>query len=266
MKYILDHDFHIHSQLSLCSSDPLQSTENILEYAKKNNFKSICLTDHFWDERIECPSEWYGKQDTKHIKESLPLPQDENVKFHFGCETEMDKKGDIAISEEMIAELEFVIVPTTHLHMMGLTIGEEDDSIEGRRNVYIKRFEKLLEKDLPFHKIGIAHLTCGLIVPNNINGLVEVLDGVTDRQFNELFSESARKGLGIELNFNIKKYNDCQLESVLRPYRIAKEKGCKFYFGSDSHHPVDFKDQKENFQSIAEALDLNETDKFNPFG
>ncbi len=265
MNYIIDHDFHIHSQLSLCSSDPAQNTDAILQYAKKNNFKHICLTDHYWDERISCPSNWYAEQNTEHIKKALPLPQDEKVKFHFGCETEMDKEYNIAISNEMIEKLEFVIIPTTHLHMMGLTLCEKDDSIDGRRKVYLKRFEKLLEKNLPFNKIGIAHLTCSLIEPKDFSGHIKVLDGITDRQFEELFAESARKGLGIELNFDIQKYCDGDLQSVLRPYRIAKEKGCKFYFGSDAHHPAGFENIAENFTAIAQALHLEEKDKFNPF-
>ena len=32
----LDHDLHIHSQLSLCSSDPAQTPARILQYAKEN--------------------------------------------------------------------------------------------------------------------------------------------------------------------------------------------------------------------------------------
>ena len=52
MKFSMDHDLHIHSQLSLCSNDQCRQRRSILEYAKRNNLKSICLTDHFWDERI----------------------------------------------------------------------------------------------------------------------------------------------------------------------------------------------------------------------
>ena len=33
MKFRIDHDLHIHSLLSECSSDPEQTTENILKYA-----------------------------------------------------------------------------------------------------------------------------------------------------------------------------------------------------------------------------------------
>ena len=37
MKYIYDHDLHIHSKISACSNDPEQTCERILQYAKENN-------------------------------------------------------------------------------------------------------------------------------------------------------------------------------------------------------------------------------------
>ncbi|MBP3370026.1 MAG: PHP domain-containing protein [Clostridia bacterium] len=57
MKYAIDHDYHIHSMLSSCSNDPEQSTERILQYAKENGLKKICITDHFWDERVDGASD-----------------------------------------------------------------------------------------------------------------------------------------------------------------------------------------------------------------
>lgn len=54
MRYVVDHDLHIHSRLSSCSRDPEQTCENILEYAKANDFKQVCLTDHFWDMAVPC--------------------------------------------------------------------------------------------------------------------------------------------------------------------------------------------------------------------
>ena len=54
----------------------------------------------------------------------------------------------------------------------------------------------------------------------------------------------------------------------LRPFRIAKECGCKFYLGSDAHHPKSFENSKKIFEylqanegdytaaDVAEALDL----------
>ena len=46
MRYVFDHDFHIHSYLSTCSNDKEQSAERILKYALDNNLKQICITDH----------------------------------------------------------------------------------------------------------------------------------------------------------------------------------------------------------------------------
>ena len=73
MKYNFDQDLHIHSQLSACSCDQEQSTENILKYAIANNLKTICLADHFWDERVDNPSVWYSTQNFAHISKALPF-------------------------------------------------------------------------------------------------------------------------------------------------------------------------------------------------
>ena len=62
MKYVFDHDYHIHSQLSSCSRDPEQTTERILQYAKDNNLTSLVLADHYWDDAVPGASGWYQKQ------------------------------------------------------------------------------------------------------------------------------------------------------------------------------------------------------------
>ena len=37
MRYIADHDYHIHSTISPCCHDENQTPETILNYAKENN-------------------------------------------------------------------------------------------------------------------------------------------------------------------------------------------------------------------------------------
>ena len=49
---------------------------------------------------------------------------------------------------------------------------------------------------------------------------------------------------------------------ALRIYRLAKEAGCRFYLGSDAHHPRAFDRAAENFEHIIGLLDLQESDKF----
>jgi len=266
MRYTCNHDLHIHSVLSSCCSDKMQTTEAHLEYARKNGLDVICITDHFWDsEHIPGASKWYQPQNYKHIRESLPLPEAENIKYLFGCETDMDKFMTLGISDKVIDVLDFIIVPTTHLHMDNFTIDEKDFSVERRADVYVKRFEHLLSLDLPFHKIGIAHLTCPLIAParnGNPSLYKEVLSLISDDTFRELFTVAAKKGVGIELNFSAESMDSETLEQNVRPFRIAKECGCKFYLGSDSHSAEGFKNIKKRFGIIISALELTEDYKF----
>ncbi len=260
MRYILDHDLHIHSRLSLCSNDPRQSTEAILRYGEANGFTTLCLTDHMWDSTVPGVRgmDFYERQDYSHIAEALPLPASDKVKFLFGCETDLDRHLTLGISRELIDKLDFVIIPTTHLHMHGFTCEGTEDA-EARAGLWVTRLEAVLNMDLPFRKLGIAHLTCGLMYAGHV---LEVLDAVPAEEYHRLFAKAAEVGVGIELNFNSFEFTGEALEINLRPYRIAKEEGCKFYFGSDAHHPDTLATAKANFEHIVDLLDLDEADKF----
>ncbi len=261
MRYICDHDLHIHSRLSLCSNDPEQTTQRILEYAEKNNLKTVCVTDHFWDGAVEGASEWYAIQNFEHISESKPLPKSDKVKFLFGCETEMDKNMNLAISKECFEKFDFVVIPTTHFHMIGLTIGEEIKTPEQKAEFWLKKLNALLDKDLPFHKIGIAHLTCGLIASDRQEYL-KTLSLLSEEKLKAVFSRAAQKGVGIEINSGDTVFEPEEADIVLRPYRIAKECGCKFYHGCDAHHPKELDAAKEAFERLIDLLELAEDDKF----
>ena len=91
MKYIIVNDLHIHSKISACSADPEQTPERMLAYATENGLKTICVTDHFWDESVEGASAWYKPQNYERISKAKPLTQSDNVRFLFGCETELNK-------------------------------------------------------------------------------------------------------------------------------------------------------------------------------
>lgn len=264
MRYVFDHDLHIHSWISLCSGDPEQSPETILQYAKDNHLKKICLTDHYWDETIPGASDWYKKQNTAWIEQAKPLPTADGISFLFGAETDMCADGTIGVNAESAKRLDFIIVPTTHLHMNGFTCRGDEDAAE-RAEIFIKRFETLLAADLPFEKVGLAHLTCSLMYPKHNHK--DVLDRISDAEFRRLFYKAAVLGLGIELNFPAIHKNGTTMTwtedaSLLRPYALAKECGCKFYFGSDAHHPQGLMAEKQNAETIIDLLSLEESDKF----
>ncbi len=263
MRFTYDHDLHIHSQLSDCSRDPAQNPERILQYAKDNNLKKIVLTDHYWDERIPGASGWYQKQNTPHIIQSKPLPQADGITFLFGAETDMAADGTIGVDRKTMELLDFVVVPTTHLHMGGFTCRGDEDEYE-RAKLWVSRYEHLLRADLPFERVGLGHMTCSLIAYKMDHYLA--LRSVSDAEMMRLFRASADRGLGIELNFPaIHDGVPITWEShpdELRPYKLAKDCGCKFYFGSDAHHPAELDAEKKNAEIIIDLLGLTEEDKF----
>jgi len=258
----IDHDFHLHSRLSTCSRDPEQTTQRLLRYAEENGFEKIVLTDHFWDSAVPGASQWYCPQDFAWISQVLPLPQSDRVSFLFGAETDMDAALTLGVSDERWDAFSFVVIPTTHLHFRGFTITHEDaETAQGRANAWIRRLDSLLSRDLPFHKIGIAHLACSLIAPDT-ETYRQVFELLPEQKLEELFAECARVGVGIELNsadmVRITNFG----ELVLRIFRIAKDKGCKFYYGSDSHQTHKLVGVDCHTTAVIEQLRLTEGDKF----
>lgn len=261
MRYIYDHDLHIHSKISLCSKDPEQTNERILQYAKENGLKTICLTDHYWDESIPAPSKFYKTQNFDFISAAKPLPQEEGIRFLFGCETEMDQFMNLGIPKSRFDDFDFVIIPTTHFHMKGITIPETVITPQEKADFWLKKLNALLDKELPFQKIGIAHLTCSLLDSSREKTL-ETIDALDEDELRKVFRKAACLGVGIELNSDDMKFKPEEGATILRPYRIAKEAGCKFYMGSDAHHPAALDAAKEVYERTIDLLELTEDDKF----
>ena len=259
MRYVADHDFHIHSTVSRCCKDPLQTPERILQYAKDNGYRKICLTNHFWDEKVPSEAEWIEEHGYKYLTSVLPLPEKEGINFLFGAEIDMDYNGVLGISGETLAELDFVTVATTHMHLAGNTVRKKIETPEEAAEIWLLRLNALLEKDLPWHKIGVAHLTCGHIFKGRTPEVIKLLE---DEDLYNVFSDCAQKGLGIELNMKTLSMSEEEKKILLRPYFIAKDCGCKFYLGSDSHKREALENVKSNFENIINLLDLKEKDKF----
>lgn len=270
MKFVYDHDYHIHSHLSFCSDDPNQTTNRILQYAKENGLKEICITDHYWDRTIEIEERfgrfgnWYREQDFERISKSLPLPQEKGIKFLFGCEGELDGNKRISIPPFRYDDFDFMIIPTTHLHMKGFTLSVEEyeNDEKYKADLWVKRLEFVLSQDLPFSKIGIAHLACTLIDNRSRQRYLKVLESIKNEDLERVFTKAAKVGVGIELNKSDMSFKEDEAETVLRMFRVAKECGCKFYCGTDAHHPENFKEAKDVFERAINLLSLRETDKF----
>ena len=235
MEFKIDHDLHIHSYLSACSKDPEQTPELILRYAQHNGLRTICLTNHFWDDAVDGASEWYAPQHYQHLAQAKPLPQTEGVRFLFGCETELDMNLTLGLSPEKYDLFDFIIIPTTHMHFQGFTLSEADSAnAQTRAAAWLRRFDAVLHMDLPFYKVGLAHLTSTHVAFDR-EARLKVLRALPEGELRRLFLRAAKLGVGIELNAGDMNCAPEEADTVLRIYRIAKSQGCKFYMGTDAH-------------------------------
>ena len=92
--------------------------------------------------------------------------------------------------------------------------------------------------------------------------LLELIDTWKTEDLQRIFAIAAKKGVGIELNSSDMKFEDFEANTILRPYKIARDAGCKFYMGSDAHHPKELDNAKEIFERAIDLLGLTENEKF----
>ena len=234
MRYIADHDFHIHSTVSRCCHDENQTPETILNYAKENGLKRICLTNHFWDDKVGSEAEWIDEHDFSHVSSVLPLPKDDNVEFLFGCETEYVGQGRVALKKESAELFDFVLVPPHHFHMKNFVRPLELEETEGICRLMKARFLEFCNIEFAF---GIVHPFMVLGYPGRID---EILKVFSDADFRTVYSYAAEKNKSVEINI-CALYQDVRLDSegfpeeYLRMFTIARECGCRFHLGSDAH-------------------------------
>ena len=260
MVFPVDHDLHCHSRLSLCSNDPAQTPEAILAHAKAHGYTCVCLTDHFWDSPVvPGASGFYGPQDLAHVQENLPLPDGGAVRFAFGCETEWCGGAALGIAPEHHSAFDFIVVPPNHFHMKGFVRPADVDTEEKAALLLVERLEGLRAKPLPWEKVGIAHLNCGLMFSEGDLG--KVLRAVPEDRFRAAMRAFAGRGAGIELNCGCFAENrrrpDYREDDELRLFRLAKDAGCRFYLASDAHHPDRLATVPEVGPSVVSALGLD---------
>ena len=266
MRYRADHDLHIHSYISPCLGHDMRWTgEAILTYGIISGFRLLCVVDHIWDRKVKSPCHtWLDHGlDLAKGREILPLPQSAECRVLHGMEVDIDHMGNIGVSREEAGSFDFLVLAPSHIHMKGFTIDDKrvGDSAEEHKRYYTERIFRLLEADLPFKKCGLAHFTTSLVCPKDP---VRVFELFTDREYEEIFRRTAKRGMGVELNFceEWMRYTPAEREQLLRPYRIAKDAGCRFYFGSDCHSPEEGAGKKEFLENIIDILELREENKF----
>lgn len=236
----IEHDIHLHTHLSLCAQ-PEATVEEYVRYAKAQGIRTIGISDHFWDESVPGAWEWYQKQNYAHIlesKEDIKRCEGDGVKILFGAECEYSyATHGVAITPEIASELDFLLVPNSHTHMTMPKNFYEDR----RRHAefMLNAYYDIIESDVSEYITAIAHPFDAVCCPYDNE---ECYREISDAEFRDCFKKTAEKGIGIEINtasFAKKDIALIEKSGYLRMVRLARECGCKFTFGTDSHHPND---------------------------
>ena len=260
VKLKIEHDFHIHSYLSSCAQENA-TIEHYVNTAKELGLKKIGFSDHMWDSNIEGATKWYQLQDYDHIiklKDEISKTDTKGIKIYFGCETEYNLLyRDVAITKEIASQLDFLHVPNSHTH---ITMPKESyQPYEKHAKYMINAFHDIL-------KSRVAGLITAIVHPffavNCIYDNRELFKIITNSQFEECFRGAKEKDIAIEIN--ISSYKEKSLSQIyedpsLRMYHIAKDCGCKFIIGSDSHNDKGH-EQFERAYVITSILGLTNDD------
>ncbi|HOJ10116.1 MAG TPA: PHP domain-containing protein [Clostridiales bacterium] len=230
----ITHDLHQHSITSFCCSDKEMIPQRLLSNAVENGYDTICITDHVWDALVPGASKWYSEQPIEHVCQSLPLPSAEGIRFCFGCETEYCGGEKLGLARSSFSLFDFVVIPINHFHMLDFVRPSSINTAILVADLLLTRLEELQQLDLPWEKIGIAHLTSRLAFREG--NVADVYDYMPEDRLLQIFGFFAQYGTGIELNAcSFRPGWEERFNSLMRPYSLAKQAGCKFYFASDAH-------------------------------
>ena len=234
---IVDHDLHVHTCLSACSADGRATPKHIIARAAEAGLRTIGFADHMWDSRVPGASDWYRPQTYEHISQTREqMPRNtRGVRVLLGCETEYCGDGLIGVSCEVAEQLDFVLVPISHLHMKGFVEPPWPHTPRDVAALMVKRFNEVMELGLA---TGIAHpfLPCGYKERTD-----EIIALIPDEQFLDCFGRAAEQGVSIEVTLGFfpelvgGEAEGFHGDSFLRMLSLAKQAGCLFHFASDTH-------------------------------
>ena len=261
----IKHDFHVHTQRSLCAPTDA-AVETFAEAIIRENIEKVCISNHFWDAKIPPLSEdgYFTMQNLERISKDLPgiekLRRDTGAEIYFGCEAEYDPvHHDIAVSEETCEKFDFIIVPNSHTHLV--MPQEYWLDYPKHKEFLLTAYTDIIRSKVNKYITAVAHPF--EIVGYPFDREKELLDTISDDEFRRLFDETAERGIAYEINvagMGLSTKEKVASMYKMRLYRLAKECGCKFIFGSDAHSPVELTDYSKWAEYMTELLGLTEDD------
>lgn len=255
----INHDLHIHTHYSPCANSTA-TAEHYINKARELGLKKIGFADHMWDSAVECTIPAYRPLTFEHIsqiKAEVSELHVSDIEILYGCETECDKNGTIAVGEEVAASLDFLIVPQSHTH---LTMPKEYyEPYRRHADFMLERFYNIVESPLSMYITTIPHPFDAVDCPYDNNELFRL---ISDAEYSDCFKAAKEKNIAIEINtgaFTGNTVGEILNSPKIHMLQIAKSVGCKFVFGSDSHSSSGHDAFLKNYV-VASLLELKSDD------
>lgn len=241
----ITHDFHVHTNLSMCAKGKADFGGYMGTY-EKMGLKKVGFANHFWDNDVPIDfdsytprnriTRFYTEQGYDHVCKLRPEIDAYRgpIKIYFGVEAEYDPfHHGVGITEAVAEQLDFMIVPNSHTHMMMPL--ENYEPYEKHAEYMINAYLEIMRCPVGKYVTAMAHpfeaVCCPY--PNTI-----LIDLISDDTYRRLFDEQAERGIAFEVNVSYMRNltpEEIEQSSKMRVFRLAKECGCKFLFGSDAH-------------------------------
>lgn len=244
----IDHDFHIHTRLSLCAGENGGTYKDYIDQFCEQGLKKVGFTDHYWDEEVGYEAcsmgpgieGFYKIQNTAYVlqlKDEIEKSDSKGIEVFFGAEAEYDPvRRDVALSEKNAEVFDFVIVPNSHTHI----VMPKDYYYPYRKHVdfMIQSYIDIVNSPIRRKILSIAHPFDAVACPYEIDALIALVD---DDTFKRIFDMTAESGIAFELNTYSMKYiidgrGDGRFkDEYVRMVELARKYGVKLVCGSDAH-------------------------------
>lgn len=194
-------DFHLHTQYSDGTSDPL----TMVEAAEARGLEAVAFTDHGPELSVGTPREKLALM----LQDIGLSREDAGVRVLAGIEANVvDASGRIDIDDEFARKLDILVVG---IHKLGTA----SDRAE-RAQDYLTRATRAIERrkiDVLAHPFFLHHPLLPYLTPEEVENFVEL---------------AARRGVAMEVNM---KYRAAEGELLT----LCLREGVKLSIGSDAH-------------------------------
>lgn len=255
-------DLHIHTSLSKCAKAEA-TVAFYMDKARELGLKTLGFSDHLWDSAIPNANSFYRPQHFDYISQIKPELEAADKtgidRVLFGAEGEYDPwRHGVGLSVEVAEQLEFLLVPNSHTHMMM----PKDYYQPPRRHAefMLEAFHDILNSEIAPYVTAIPHPFAAVACSAYYSAMVPI-SLITDDEFKACFASAAEKGVALEINpafFRTATPETIQSHEMIRMYRIAKDEGCLFTVGMDSHSQGGYF-AFDSIYKVVEALELNES-------